>query len=171
MDKDTKAEFEKRDLVLDGLRQEIDSLTGSLGDLKNETETEIGKLRDGQSSLQDSIATSANKETAVLHEQAVEENARLNNEVARLSGPGHENEVIQSFLRKLDADNFHAIGIKLGYLEDTEAGPEDLENVEGADQLEVSLGDNKVLKVSKKKPEDMTGWEYSETQDCYIKVE
>ena len=171
MDKDTKAEFEKRDKVLDGMRREIDSLTGSFGGFKNETETEIGKLRDGQSSLQDSTATSKNEETARLHEQAVEENARLNNEVARLSGPGHENEVIQSFLRKLDADNFHAIGIKLGYLEDTEAGPEDLENVEGAEPVELALGDNKVLKVSKVKPEDMTGWEFSETQGLYIKVE
>lgn len=171
MDKDTKAEFEKRDKVLDGMRQEIDSLTGSFDGFKNETETEIVKLRDGQSSLQDSIATSKDEEPARLHEQAVEENARLNTEVARLSSPGHENERIQSFLRKLDADNFHAIGIKLGFLEDAEAGPEDLEGVEGAEPVELALGDNKVLKVSKEKPEDMTGWEFSETQGLYIKVE
>ena len=171
MDNAIREEFEKRDKVLDGLRREHDSLTVSFRDLKNETETEIGKMRDGQSSLRDSIAISKDEGAAILHEQTVEENARLHNELAQAKSPGHENEVIQSFLRKLDADNFHAIGIKLGYLEDTEAGPEDLENVEGAEPVEMALGDNKVLKVSKEKPEDMTGWEHSETQGLYIKVE
>ena len=176
MDKDTKQEFEKRDKILDGMREEIDSLTGSLSDFKNETTGKMEDLIQSQSSLRDSKDTSkeGSEDLASLHEEALEENARLTEKTGKLEernafleSPGYQQQVIQGFLRELDADNFLSIGIKLGYLEDTEAGPEDLEGVEGA---EVPLGDGQVLKVSKEKPEDMTGWEFSETQGLYIKL-
>ena len=169
MDKDTKQEFETRDKILDGMREEIDSLTGSLSGFKSETAGKLEDLTQAQSSLRDSKDTSS--------EEAVEENARLNDKVVKLEernvfleSPIYKNQVIQGFLRDMDSDNFLAIGVKLGYLEDTEAKPEDLAGVEGAEPVEVPLGDKQTLVVSKEKPEDMTGWEYSETQGLYIKL-
>ena len=168
MDKDTQK-------VLEGITKEVDSLTASLG----EFEGRFKKLEGETATMQESLTTLHSKdtsETAKLNEQAVEEKARLNDKVVQLEernvfleSPGYQNQVIQGFLREMDADNFLTIGVKLGYLEDTEVKPEDLARVEGADQI--PLDDNRVLKVSKEKPEDMTGWEYSETQKLYIKIE
>jgi len=166
MDKETKAEFEKRDKVLEGMREEIDSLTGSLGDFKKEATGKMEDLNQAQSSLRDSKDTF---ESASLKEK-VEKVAQLEERNVFLESPGYQNEVIQGFLRELDADNFLTIGVKLGYLEDTEAKPEDLAGIEGAEPVEVALGDDRALVVSKEKPEDMTGWEYSETQGLYIKL-
>ena len=107
-----------------------------------------------------------------------EETARLNDSIAQLEerktfleSPGYNNEIIQKFLRDINRDDFYMIGIKLGLLECAEATPEDLEGVEGAEPVEVALGDKQFLRVTKEKPEDMTGWAFSENQGLYIKVE
>ncbi len=173
MDKETKAEFEKVYKIHDGLREGMESLTEFVNDFKNETTGKLSDLENSQQSLRDSKDTSkpGEEETGKLHDEALERVAVLEERNTFLEGPGYQNQVIQGFLRELDADNFLAIGVKLGYLEDTEASPEDLENVEGAEAIDVPLGDNRTLKVSKEKPEDMTGWEYSETQGLYIKLE
>lgn len=106
------------------------------------------------------------------YEQALEETARLNDSIANLEerktfleSSDHKNEIIRKFLRNMNRDNFHEIGLKLGFLEDVEAGSEDTEVIED------HSGEEQVLLVSKDKPEDMTGWEYSKQQDLYIKVE
>jgi len=173
MDKDIRK-------VLEGITKELDSLTDSSGKF----EKRLGKVEGSIATMEESRKTlhssdsSDSEEAARLHEQTVEENARLNDKVVQLEernvfleGSGYQNSVIQGFLRGMDADNFHAIGIKLGYLEDTELEPGELQRIKGAGPVEVPLGENLKLLVSKDKPEDMTGWEHSETQDLYIKVE
>lgn len=163
MDKEVTKEFEQRDKILEGMRGEIDSLIGSLGDFKSETQETIRGLKEDQSSLKDSNATSE------LHDQAIEENARLHERVSFLESQQYETEIVQNFLRSIDADNFHAIGIKLGYLEDT-ATEEDLENLEGAGPVEVPLGDNQTVVISRDVPDDPDNWEYSQSQGVYVKV-
>ncbi|KKL93739.1 hypothetical protein LCGC14_1871720 [marine sediment metagenome] len=155
--------------VLEGITKEVDSLTASSGKFESrllEIEGSVATMKESQPTLHSKDTS----ESASLEEQ-VEKVARLEERNVFLEGKDYQNQVIQGFLRELDADNFLTIGVKLGYLEDTEARPEDLEKVEGAGPVEVALGDNRTLKVSKEKPEDMTGWEYSETQGLYIKLE
>lgn len=88
-----------------------------------------------------------------------------------LESPGHQQEIIQKFLRDLDSDNFYTIGLKLGLLEYTEPGPGDKAGDKGNKQLGIPLGDKQFLRVTKEKPEDMSGWEYSKNMGVYIKVE
>lgn len=175
MDKETRQAIETRDQVLEGIRQDLDSLTGSFRVFQNETDQSIAEMQEFQNSRPDSGVMS--ETNARMHDAAIEENARLHESIGRLEekvnvleSPDHENDVIQKFLRDLDSDNYLEIGRKLGYLEETEASPEDLQNVEGAEPLDLPLGDNQVLEVQKEKPEDMTGWEFSETQGVYIRL-
>lgn len=173
MDKEIKAEFEKRDLVLERHQNSLDELTGSFAALQEETKGELAKMLDSLSSQPTSPDTSSEPESAPdpeaarLHDEAVEEVARLSERVNYLEGPDYQTSVIQGFLRDLDADNFIEIGRKLGYLDVEEPSEADLHTLE---EGEVVLGDRKI-KISKEKPEDMTGWEFSETQGVYIKVE
>lgn len=107
------------------------------------------------------------------YEQDLEETARLEEELARLiekkawlESPGYNNQVINKFLCNMDRDNYWAIGIQLGFLDDPAAGPEDLPGDKGSPS-----GDKRFLRIQKEKPEDMTGWAFSETQGLYIKIE
>ncbi|MDD5475467.1 MAG: hypothetical protein PHU03_03010 [Syntrophales bacterium] len=179
MDKETREAIEKVAHAHDSLSESLDGqesrITGQDDRIKRLEEmmgTMEGSLRDHISNSGSTLTNEGEPGTA---EPSVEENARLHDTIGKLEeriafleGTQYENEVIQKFLRDLDSDNYLAIGQKLGYLEETEAAPEDLEGVEGA---EIPLGDSgSRMMVQREKPEDMTGWEYSETQGVYIKV-
>lgn len=167
MDKDTKQALEDWGKGMEVMRNELESLKTSVDDLRSETETKIAEMRDSLPSPQDSESTS--KTTQDDNARLLDRVAELEDRNQYLEGSGYQNQVITTFLRDLDADNFHYIGIKLGYLEDAEAGPEDLPNL-GEEPAEVVLGDHKLL-MQKAKPEDPEGWEYSETQELWIKIE
>lgn len=111
------------------------------------------------------------KDSIAQLEELNDRSALLEERNTFLESPGHQNEIIQKFLRNIDRNNYWTIGIKLGFLESAEATAEDLEGVEGAEQLGAPLGDKQFLRVTKEKPEDMTGWAFSENQRLYIKFE
>jgi hypothetical protein len=159
-------ELKDRDVILEDLKNHADSLTNSYNELKESAESRLEKLETEFLFLRDSSQSSINTD---LHDQAIEENARLSERVKYLESQQYETDVIQNFLRGMDADNFHTVGIKLGFLEDT-ATDEDLEDLEGSGPIEVPLGEDQAVVISKDCPEDPENWEYSESQRLYVRM-
>ena len=184
----------KKEKMEEGLKEtmkRVDSLTATLEKMGSLPE-QVASLADsswklatrlesveGKMAKLEETEPETDESIAVTHDEAIEENARLHEDNEKLldrnkylEGDAYQNKVIQAFLRDLDADNFLAIGLKLEFLESSEVDPKALANVNLEDgvPLELPLEDNRILCIQANKPEDMTGWERSETQNVYVKI-
>jgi len=88
--------------------------------------------------------------------------AELEAQVAHLESPEHRDNLILEWLNSLDQDSYYALGVRKGYLE--EINPD-----QQPEPLELKEPSPEVI-LSQEKPEDMTGWAYSKTLNCYVKV-
>jgi hypothetical protein len=89
--------------------------------------------------------------------------AELEAQVAHLESPEHRDNLILEWLSTLDQDSYYALGVRKGYLE--EINPE-----KQPDPVELKDPSPEVI-LSQEKPDDLTGWAYSKTLNCYVKVE
>lgn len=165
------------------LMQGQDSLQGSLGEVTQrvatleetkKTEAKMENQDPTQNSSENGYNPTPENDIAKMHEEAVEENARLNDQIGKLQervafleSEGHNSAVVQEFLDHLDLENFNQIGLNLGYLEVAEVSEE---VPEGAGLEEVDLGGAGTLRMQKEKPSDPENWQYSETQKLWIQI-
>lgn len=89
--------------------------------------------------------------------------AELEAQVAHLESPEHRDRLILEWLNSLDQDSYYSLGVRKGYLE--EINPQ-----KQPEPLELKEPSPEVI-FSQEKPEDLTGWAYSKTLNCYVKME
>lgn len=89
--------------------------------------------------------------------------AEMETQIVHLESPEHREGLILEWLNTLDQDSYYALGVRKGYLE--EMKPE----VEKATPGELREPDPEV-QFSREKPEDLTGWAYSEILKGYIRI-
>ncbi len=89
--------------------------------------------------------------------------AELETQIAHLESLEHRENIILEWLNNLDQESFYALGVRKGYLEETH--PEAQKPKPG----ELREPDPEV-QFSREKPEDLTGWAYSETLKGYIRI-
>jgi hypothetical protein len=89
--------------------------------------------------------------------------SELESQIAILESTEFRDNLILEWLNNLDGDSYYALGVRKGYLEEigTEKQP-----VPG----ELRDPSPEVI-ISQEKPADMTGWAYSKTLNCYVKLE
>ncbi|BAS31230.1 hypothetical protein [Dehalococcoides mccartyi] len=109
-----------------------------------------------------SLETSGNISTSEL-ELRDTKISELESQIALLESPEFRDNLILEWLNNLDGDSYYALGVRKGYLEEisTEKQPE-------AGELRDPSPD---VIISQEKPADMTGWAYSKTLNCYVKLE
>ncbi len=141
------------------LNEEIIKLKG-----QNEQLTgQVTQLQEDKKGLQSRIDE--------LQNEKVSREAR----VASLSSKDHEEEIITLFLKDMDQDNFIALGVKKGFLEEVvpDANSKDIATV--AEDLgileESTVVDGKKVHFSKEKSADPTGWEYTKALNLWVKIE
>jgi hypothetical protein len=181
MDKETKKGFEDVAKEMNRLAAQVNSLTDSSGKHENRLnslEGEIATVRDSQQTPPSGDSSHDDPGPAAGDTKQAGDAAALQDEVARLQernafleSEDHQNEVIEDFLRKLDADNFSAIGIKLGFLETSAPEEAELAALQEGEIVEVPLADGKTLKMTARQPENIEGWEHSETHGLYIRID
>jgi hypothetical protein len=89
--------------------------------------------------------------------------AELETQIAHLESLAHRDNIILEWLSNLDQESYYALGVRKGYLEEIE--PEAQKPAPG----ELREPDPEV-QFSREKPEDLTGWAYSETLKGYIRI-
>ena len=95
-----------------------------------------------------------------LRDQKITE---LEAQIAHLESPEHRDNLILEWLNTLDQGSYYALGVRKGYLE--EVKPEAEKPTPG----ELREPDPEV-QFSREKPEDMTGWAYSQILKGYIRI-
>jgi hypothetical protein len=139
--------------------EEITKLKGQNEQLTNQ----VARLQEDKKGLQSRI------------DEAMSENTSREARVASLSSKEHEEEIITTFLKNLDQDNFIALGVKKGFLEEAvpDAFGKDVATV--AEELglleESTVVDGQKVRFSKNKPADPTGWEYTKALNLWVKIE
>ena len=101
-----------------------------------------------------------NTNEAELKDQRI---AELETQMLRLESPEYRENLILEWLSTLDQESYYALGVRKGYLEEIE--PPAVKTTPG----ELREPDPEV-QFSKEKPEDPTGWAYSETLKGYIRI-
>jgi hypothetical protein len=87
----------------------------------------------------------------------------LESQAAYLESPEYREETILEWLHNLDQGSYYALGVRKGYLEEI--------NTENQPPLGELKDPSPEVILSQEKPEDLTGWAYSKTLNCYIKLE
>jgi hypothetical protein len=89
--------------------------------------------------------------------------SELESQLVNLESSEYRENVILEWLSNLDQNSYYELGVRKGYLE--EINPEN----------QPPLGDLKdpspEVIFSQETPEDLTGWAYSKTLDCYVRLE
>ena len=88
----------------------------------------------------------------------------MESQIAILESPEFRENMILEWLNSLDQDSYYALGVRKGYME--EINPEKQPAAPG--ELRDPL---RKWSISQEKPADMTGWAYSKTLNCYVKLE
>ena len=101
-----------------------------------------------------------NSNQAELKDQRI---AELETQLLHLESPEHRENIILEWLNTLDQDSYYALGVRKGYLEEINPPAEDTTPGELREP-------EPEVQFSKEKPEDPTGWAYSETLKGYIRI-
>jgi hypothetical protein len=88
--------------------------------------------------------------------------SELESHLAYLESPEYREETILEWLRNLDQELYYALGVRKGYLEEIDPANKPPLGELKDPSPEVIFSDEK--------PEDMIGWAYSKTLNCYIKL-
>jgi hypothetical protein len=87
----------------------------------------------------------------------------LESHLAILESPEYRENVILDWLNDMDQNSYYALGVRKGYMEEISQERQSLLGELKDPSPEVVL--------SQEKPEDLTGWAYSKTLNCYVKLE
>lgn len=109
-----------------------------------------------------SLETSGNISTSEL-ELRDTKISELESQIAILQSPEYRENTILEWLNSLDQDSYYAMGVRKGYLEETSQDKQ-------PDAGELRDPSPEVI-ISQEKPADLTGWAYSKTLNCYVKLE
>ncbi len=176
----------KTEKILGEMARDQDSLRGSLADVEKKLQAETNErkalqqrvdqqdavLADLGSSTRSSSDTSTEDKTVLTDEKEAEmedtgkladEIIGLKDQVAELSSDEHNDKIVTAFLADMDLENYLELGKKKGFLEISQEAGEAI--------TEASLGDNSSVKFSRTEPEDLTGWQHSESLGLWVKVE
>lgn len=141
------------------LNEEITKLKGQTEQLTGQ----VAQLQEDKKGLQSRIDE--------LQSEKTSREAR----VASLSSKEHEEEIITLFLKDMDQDNFIALGVKKGFLEEVAPDATNKDVATVAEELgileESTVVDGKKVHFSKEKPADATGWEYTKALNLWVKIE
>lgn len=89
--------------------------------------------------------------------------SELESQVAILQSSEFRENMILEWLSNLDLDSYYTLGVRKGFLEEinqeTQTSPGELRDP------------SPEVIFSKEKPEDLTGWAYSKTLNCFVKLE
>jgi len=145
---------------LENLSENLKSLENRLSSLENQTQKETGAS--GPAGTPSSIAAETRKDTGEveLQDQRI---AELETQMLRLESPEYRDNLILEWLNTLDQESYYTLGVRKGYLE--EINPPAEKTTPG----ELREPDPEV-QFSREKPEDPTGWAYSETLKGYIRI-
>ena len=131
-------------------KKEIDKMEFETDKPNNET--------DNSKIEADNMNNEANE--VILRDQRI---AELESQVFHLESPEHRENLILEWLNNLDQESYYALGVRKGYLE--EINPPAEKTTPG----ELREPDPEV-QFSREKPEDPTGWAYSQTLKGYIRI-
>jgi hypothetical protein len=147
--------------VLTNMASEIEKLEGlpkALADLDNRISS-LEKRSDGEVKSP-GISGDALDKDLELKDIRISE---LESHLANLESPEYRENVILEWLSNLDQNSYYELGVRKGYLEEINPGNQ------------APLGDLKdpspEVILSEEKPQDLTGWAYSKTLNCYVKLE
>ena len=140
---------------LEDLPETVKVLDNRVSSLEEESPEE-------KSDTPESLEVSGNTSTSEL-ELRDTKISELESQVAILESPEFRENLILDWLSNLDRDSYYALGVRKGYMEeikpDEQSAPGELRD----HSPEVIL--------SQEKPADITGWAYSKTLNCYVKLE
>lgn len=163
MDKETKEALRKFGIAHTDLKEIVEKQGQELQEIRGNFAT---MKEDPENSTSTNSSQESDKATADLEDKV----AHLEERNKYLESEKYQEDVIEEFVRNMDVDNFNTIGLKRGFLESSEPDDAELQALEDGGIAEVPLEDNKIMRISKEKPEDPDNWEYSATQGLYIQV-
>ncbi len=137
--------------------EKLEVLPKALADMDNRIAS-LEKRSDEEKSLR--ISRSTPDKELELKDIRISE---LESQRAFLESPEYREEMILEWLRSLDQDSYYALGVRKGYLEEI--------NPENKPPLGELKDPSPEVIFSDEKPDDLTGWVYSKTLDCYVKLE
>jgi hypothetical protein len=142
--------------------EKLGDLPKALADLENRISSIEKRSDEEESILQNSIASSGNALDGDLELKDVRI-SELESHLAILESPEHRENLILEWLHNLDQDSYYSLGVRKGYMEEI--------NPETQSPLGNLKDPSPEVIFSQEQPEDMTGWAYSNTLNCYIKLE
>jgi hypothetical protein len=145
---------------LENLPEMVKNLDNRISSFEDQIKTDFEGQRSSQSPEGSSNEARMDAAELELRDTRISD---LESQLAILQSPEHRENLILEWLNSLDRDSYYSLGVRKGFLEEmnpeTQTSPGELHDP------------SPEVVFSREKPEDLTGWAYSKTLNCYVKLE